>query len=568
VRTFGTLRYRSPKGFKPHWGLKAEPHVMMRAKRIFERMDKQPGVEAQLSDTPENCRELLWFLDRFPLDVLSADRKRLERGRRSFIEQIETLEQIIGGHAPPRPFALELPPREYQRLAAEVLLQNQALLLADEVGLGKTVTAIATFTEPKTLPALVVTLSGAMPEQWADEVYRFAPELFVHVLRKGTPYNLPTRDGRKPDVIITNYHKLSGWADVLGKYVRSVVYDEAQELRKTDSQKYQAAKHISAMAHYRLALTATPIYNYGSEMYAVLECVSPGILGTRAEFAREWCGGCVADKAGVKDPKAFGTYLRERFIMLRRTRADVGRELPELSRVPHAIDSDAAALEKIEGTAGDLAKIILGQTAAPKGGAMQAAEELSNIVRQATGIAKAPYVAEFVRLLVESGESVLLYGWHRAVYEIWQAKLGDLNPVWYTGSETPTQKTEAREKFIRGESKLMIMSLRGGVGIDGLQKASATVVFGELDWSPGVHEQCMGRIHRDGQARPVMAYFLIANCGSDPLVSQVLGLKREQVEGIRNPHGEGLERLQTDGGHLKRLAELYLKKKEAAAVAV
>lgn len=108
------------------------------------------------------------------------------------------------------------------------------------------------------------------------------------------------------------------------------------------------------------------------------------------------------------------------------------------------------------------------------------------------------------------------------------------------------------------------MSNRAGVGIDGLQQVCATAVIGELDWSPGVHEQFVGRIHRDGQPRPVMAYFLIADCGSDPLVSQVLGLKRDQVEGIRNPHGDGLERLQTDGGHLKRLAEIYLAKKGAA----
>jgi hypothetical protein len=49
-----------------------------------------------------------------------------------------------------------------------------------------------------------------------------------------------------------------------------------------------------------------------------------------------------------------------------------------------------------------------------------------NLLRQATGIAKAPFVADFVRLLVESGEKVLLYGWHREVYSIWRDKLKDL----------------------------------------------------------------------------------------------------------------------------------------------
>lgn len=55
------------------------------------------------------------------------------------------------------------------------------------------------------------------------------------------------------------------------------------------------------------------------------------------------------------------------------------------------------------------------------------------MMRQATGIAKAPYVLEFVRMLVESGESVMLYGWHRDVYNIWLERLAEFNPVMYTG---------------------------------------------------------------------------------------------------------------------------------------
>lgn len=565
MRTYGRLSYSAAAGGKRWWELDAEPQVMMRAKRVFERMAKAPGLSAMLSDTNENCAELLWFLDRYPLEITPDDLRRLRRGKREFNEQILTLEKIISGHTPPRPFALELPPREYQRLAAEIYLRNTSLLVADELGLGKTVTAIASLTDPQTLPAVVVSLSGAMPKQWADEVKRFAPSLFVHVVGKRTPYELPTRDGRKPDVLIVTYHKLHGWADVLAKYCRSVIYDEAQELRRTESDKYQGAKAVSRAVNFRLGLTATPIYNYGSEMYSVLECIAPGILGTPAEFAREWCQGDQTKTAAVKNPKAFGAYLRERFIMLRRTRADVGRELPSLSKIPHAIDSDRAELEKVEGTARELAEIILGTQAGYRGEKMKAAEELSNVVRQATGIAKAPYVAEFVRMIVESGEPVVLYGWHRAVYRIWESKLADLKPVWFTGTESPKQKSEAREAFISGESKLLIMSLRGGIGIDGLQKVCATTVFGELDWSPGVHEQCVGRVHRDGQARPVMAYFLIADEGSDPVVSQVLGLKRDQVEGIRNPKNDLLERLETDGGHLQQLARQYLAKSRATA---
>ena len=110
-----------------------------------------------------------------------------------------------------------------------------------------------------------------------------------------------------------------------------------------------------------------------------------------------------------------------------------------------------------------------------------------------------------------------------------------------------------------GDSKVMLISLRAGAGIDGLQHVCSTVVFGELDWSPGVHEQCIGRAHRDGQTEPVMAYFLISDSGSDPIVSDVLGVKREQIEGVRNPGDNLVERIDTGENQLRRLASEFLK---------
>ena len=244
--------------------------------------------------------------------------------------------------------------------------------------------------------------------------------------------------------------------------------------------------------------------------------------------------------------------------MLRRTRAEVGRELPALSKIPHEIESDGAALERITGDAVALAKTILAHNETYRGEKMRAAGEFDQLVRQATGVAKAPYVAEFVRLLLESGQQVLLFGWHREVYSIWREKLADYNPVMYTGTESPKEKQAAKDAFVAGDSRLMLISLRAGAGIDGLQHACSTVVFGELDWSPGVHEQCIGRIHRDGQREPVQAFFLISNEGSDPIVSDVLGVKLEQIEGVRNPGEHLVERRDLGENQLRQLAQRFL----------
>ena len=104
------------------------------------------------------------------------------------------------------------------------------------------------------------------------------------------------------------------------------------------------------------------------------------------------------------------------------------------------------------------------------------------------------------------------------------------------------------------------MSLRSGAGLDGLQGVAHIVVMGELDYSPGVHEQNIGRIHRDGQAEPVLAYFLVADEGSDPVVAEIVGLKTLQVDGIRNEEGDNLiAQLQQAPDAIPMLAKRYLQ---------
>src|SRR3546814_20616596 len=104
--------------------------------------------------------------------------------------------------------------------------------------------------------------------------------------------------------------------------------------------------------------------------------------------------------------------------------------------------------------------------------------------------------------------------------------------------------------------------------MDGLENVCRVAVCGGLDWSPGVHEQCIGRVHRDGQQDPVMAYFLVSEEGSDPVVSGVLGIKREQIEGVRHPDAGLIERLEISEHTLHKLARDYLVRRGPAVAPV
>lgn len=560
--TYGTVRYAEKS-----WLISGEPFVRARLKRVFPRAPQHAADHIRISATPENTRELQWFLTRYPMSVDRED--VMERLADQHRDTENRVADLMAGHVPPTEISLAIPPREYQCFAEQLLEVKEGYLLADDLGLGKTVSAICGMVRAENLPVLVV-CPAHLPRQWQQMIRAFAPALTTHILKKGTPYDLtPCRRAAQmdllqpsmPDVIITSYHKLRGWAETLAGVARYVVFDECQALRSPGTEIYRAARHVADSARRRLGLSATPIYNYGHEFYHVIRVLAPDALGEYNEFLREWCVADGGDKARLSDAKEFGAYLRREGIMLRRTRAEVGRELPDLSKIVHEIDADQKALDALKGSAVELAKVVLRHNEQFRGQKMQAAGEFDALMRQATGIAKAPYVVEFVKLLLDSGEPVVLFGWHRAVYDMWMEGLAEHNPVLYTGTESANQKAESLEAFKSGRSKVLIMSLRSGAGVDGLQGFCNTVVFGELDWSPGVHEQCVGRVHRDGQGEPCAAYFLLSDSGADPIMAEVLGVKREQIEGVRNPDAALAERIDTGENNIRRLAREFLSRR-------
>ncbi len=564
MRTYGRVSITEKS-----YCIEAEPHILAKLKRLFPKIDKKHVGKAYLTQSFENARDLEWFCGRHSLDFDADAFAKMTDQAREFDRNEQDFSMFLrGDYKPPEIKGMAIPPREYQAFATTLYLKRKSLLLGDDLGLGKTCTSIASFTEPATLPAIVVTMTH-LQRQWAREVNKFIPHLKPHVARVGTPYDLRNvliddvggRFRGNPDVFILNYHKVSGWADYLAEWGSSIIFDECQELRKTDSLKYAASKGVADRMKYRLGTSATSIFNFGGELFNILNVISPGCLGEANEFYREWCNDS-GDNAIVKEPKVFGSYLRENGIMLRRTRADVKRELPPVQKIVQEIDADQKALDSIKDAAHELAKRLLAPVEAKKGDKMNAAEQLSNVVRQATGLAKAPHVADFVRLLVESGEKVVLVGWHRAVYEVWKSRLHALRVALYTGSESAPEKDAVARSFMEGSLDVLILSLRSGAGLDGLQTISRTMVFGELDWSPAVHGQCIGRLNRDGQTDGVTAYFMVSDTGSDPIMADVLGLKLAQADGIVDPHAELIEDQRVDEGAIKRLAEGYLLSKK------
>ena len=509
-----------------HWCITAKPHVLFRAERaLLNSQRHDDGTSILVPASPEGATDVFWFCQRYRLKVENPVRLRGDAAK--FAISHGRAEKILAGNFAPAHagFRPGKTPREYQSQAASLWQATRGLLVADELGLGKTLTGAISLMKPEFRPAVVVApphLCG----QWQDAIHEFFSGVRTHVIKQMGYYDLPkfrlcsrcnvwsmqkqthgqaerlgvcrkcqlTLRGEVsgPDIFLCSYTKLHQWADILGQICKSAVFDECHELRREGTKKGEAAKNLSNLVDYRLGLSATPIANLGGEMFNVMNVLSPGSLGSKSDFRKTWCVGYgpAGREPALEEPDAFGEYLRSQHLMIRRTREEVGRELPAHTRVVHKIEADTSQIENIKGRAGDLARLILSGSKIA-GEVMNAAGQLESLVRQQTAVAKAPYVAAFVDMILQSGNPVVLFGYHRSFYEIVTSKLRDHNPLMYTGSESQEKKKESKDRFCCGDSNLLIVSLRSGAGLDGLQHRCATGVFGELDWSPAAHSQCL-----------------------------------------------------------------------------
>lgn len=546
MKTYGQLELDT---MARRWRIKdLAPHVAIAFKRMFPRVPVT-STEISISDTDEVRADLHWFMARYPLEHDSwgeldeaVDRLAFRAAERDRILLPTWKPGAVTGFREGRA------PYLYQTQASKVAIANGGLLLGDDVGLGKTISAIATMLMGAPLPAGVV-VQPHLTGQWKKRIEEFST-LRVHVIKGRTPYDLP-----EADVYIYRYSNIAGWVDVLKDgLLRSVFYDEIQELRHGwGTEKGNACGKVSKAAEFRMGLTATPVYNYGDEMHSVMEYIKPDILGDRDEFFREWCG----RERVVANPDALGSYLRDTGFFLRRTEDDptVDASMPPANVLEWELDYDLDAVAGEEEIMRQLAQTVLRASFTEAG---RAARELDMKMRQLTGIAKAKSVAAYVALLLKDAPRVLLAGWHREVYSIWGQALAPFNPVLYTGSESGPAKQRSVDAFTTGDSRVMMMSLRSGAGLDGLQYHCQDAVIGEFDWSPQVHYQFIGRLRRPGQEGQVNAHYVHTNWGSDPVIVEMLGIKADQSRGINDPGIAPKPRV-TDESRIKILAQHVLE---------
>ena len=551
---YGTLSYNRRSKC---WTIKGEPCVTEMAARLFPGSERRRG-EARFTANRRIIGDVNWLMMRYPLEIAPRDRElwknALAQAREHVLLRMNA-EKLPRRSTPPEgTFEGEL--REFQKEGLSFLLANPRTLLADEMGLGKTVQALACLAATKEFPALIV-VPPHLLRNWQTEITRF-------LRLEGKPARVCVLTGLKPyqppeaDVYIIHYLLLRGWKQALPQMgFKAVVFDEIQELRHGGTEKYSAASLLAEECERVLGLSGTPIYNKGSEIWNVVNILDYHCLGDWESFTRAWCDGY--GNHLVRNPALLGEHLRREGLILRRTKEEVLAELPPKRRLVQEIDSDDKVYRELMRPVMDQ----LGSLLALHPDARERAlleEQVGRGERQATGVAKAPFVAAFVRALEDSGEKVLLFAHHHAVMDIYRKELAAYRPVFITGRESTTQKEEAVARFMEGKTNLCVISLRAASGLN-LQRASC-VVFGELDWSPAVHSQAEDRAHRMGQKDSILCYYLVAPQGSDRDMQDALGLKVSQFVALMGDQTPELSSVQDAQKAAKAHIEAMLKQYE------
>jgi non-specific serine/threonine protein kinase len=431
-------------------------------------------------------------------------------------------------------------------------------ILADDMGLGKTVQAIAMLLSEREEsgtdafgPTLVV-CPMSVARQWVAEIDKFAPSLRVH-LHHGSDRlegEALAAVARESDVVVTSY-------DIATRDVEDLclvawdrlLLDEAQDVKNPTTKRARALRLIPARR--RLAMTGTPIENRLQELWALMDIVNPGLVGTREWFERTFAGPIEL----YSDERALGRLksMVQPFILRRPKDADeVELELPPItvekdyckltieqaSLYRATVDRWMPQIEKHESTFNRRGAVL-----AMLGQLKQVCNHPEMVLHQGGRLegrsGKLERLVELLRAVPPEDKSLVFtqYPGFSALVPHLEERLGR-KVGFFHGRLTARQRDELLASFAtEGGPSVLVISIRaGGRGLN-LPVANHVFHFDRW-WNPAVEQQATDRVYRFGQRKPVFVHSLICTATLEERIDQLLESKKELAEKVISGHSE------------------------------
>ena len=425
-------------------------------------------------------------------------------------------------------------------------------ILADDMGLGKTVQAIAMLTSEREQfgvdafgPTLVV-CPMSVTRQWAREVERFAPGLRVHLHHGGERLSGEEllRVARASDVVITSYDIATRDIDALATVAWDrLILDEAQDVKNPATKRARALRRLDARR--MLAMTGTPIENRLDELWAIMDIVNPGLLGSRERFQRTFARPIEArsDSRALERLRA----MVQPFILRRpKDSPEVELELPEITVTKEycrltleqaslyraTVDRWMPRIEEHERSFGR------------RGAVLAMLSQLKQVCNHpemllATGRpleGRSGKLERLVELLeaMPADDKALVFtqypGFDRLVPHLHE-RLGREIGFFHGGLPARARDELVASFSDSGGPSVLVISIRAGGR--GLNLPAANHVF-HFDrwWNPAVEQQATDRAYRFGQHKDVFVHSLICTATLEERIDELLDSKRELAEKV------------------------------------
>lgn len=458
-------------------------------------------------------------------------------------------------------------------------------LLADDMGLGKTIQLLTFIArcleeEPNLEPVLVVA-PVALLENWREEIDKFfRPDSLPATLLYGetlAQLRLPqaaideqlrqsglTRLLRKnwrgdARIVLTTYETLRDLEFSLAAERWSImVCDEAQKIKNPNAMVTRATKKQNV--RFKIACTGTPVENTLTDLWCLFDLIQPGLLGSLSEFGQQYRKPIEAE---TDEDRQRLEALRAKIApqLLRRTKAEVAKDLPKKSEQCHPIDISGmqlrhyarvmAEIKKTESGHKHLEMIQVLRRVISDPFAFDSAEAERTPVEQILEHnPKMRWLIEALRDIRSKQEKVIVFCEFRDLQRMIQRCIGKLLDVHadIVNGDTSASASNAnsRQKRIRrfqespGFGVILLSPLAVGFGLN-IQAANHVIHFSRT-WNPAKEDQATARAYRIGQTRDVHVHYPIVRAADfktfDVKLHELLTWKRSLADDMLNGTGE------------------------------